>query len=250
MDTTLLSHIGLADSEIKVYFALLELESSTVGPIIDKARVPDSKIYSILEKLKEKGLVSFVIKNNVKHFQASDPRGLIDIIEDKEKLLQAQRKELQEKVIPMIEEKRKLTEDKQEATVYEGFGGFKAAMHSILDTVGPGGRYDVFMLGKDLEDRRTVRFFRKFHETRVKRGVSIRLLSEERFRNLIDRLHRHVGMNIRFTAQKIPVGTFIFKNYVMTVTWGEKPTAFVIKSKKNYEYYLDFFEDIWEKSKG
>ena len=54
METKTLKGIGLTDSEIKVYFALLELESSTVGKIIEKSRVPDSKIYSILEKLKEK----------------------------------------------------------------------------------------------------------------------------------------------------------------------------------------------------
>ena len=83
MDTRLLSQIGLTNSDIKVYFALLELESSTVGPIIKKSRVPDSKIYAILEKLKSRGLVSFVIKNNVKHFQCADPKNLISIIEEK-----------------------------------------------------------------------------------------------------------------------------------------------------------------------
>lgn len=246
----MLSQIGLTNSDIKVYFALLELESSTVGPIIKKSLVPDSKIYAILEKLKGRGLVSFVIKNNVKHFQCSDPKNLISIIDDKEKMLQKQKKELQEEIIPQIEIRRKLTEDKQEATVYEGYEGFRAAMHAMLDIVGRGGEYTVFMLGSDLEDRRTVRFFSSFHRLRVSRGIRIRLLSQERFRGLVDRLHRHVGMNIRFTRQEIPLGTFIFKNHVMTVVWGGRPTAFVIKSKKNYEYYQRFFDDLWRSAKG
>jgi len=32
----------------------------------------------------------------------------------------------------------------------------------------------------------------------------------------------------------------------MTVIWEGKPTAFVIKSRKNYDYYKDFFDDMWE----
>ncbi len=250
METEVLEQIGLTNSEIKVYFALLELESSSVGPIIERAGVQDSKIYSVLDKLKEKGLVSFVIKNNVRHFQASDPKNLLDILSSKEKLLQKQREELEKNIIPQIEERRKLTEDKQEAMVYEGFEGFKAALYTMLEVVGSGGEYQVFMLGGELEDMRTVRFFRTFHRFREGKRIKVRLISHERFRKLIEKKHRHVGMNIRFTKQEIPVGAFIFRGHVTTVVWGEKPTAFVIKSKKNYEYYKEFFEYVWAKSKG
>lgn len=248
METEVLEQIGLAASEIKVYFALLELESSSVGPIIERAGVQDSKIYSILEKLKERGLVSFVIKNNVKHFQASDPRKLLEIINEKEKRLQKQREVLVKNIIPQIKERRKLTEDKQEAMVYEGFEGFKASMYTMLDIVGADGEYQVFMLGSELDDIRTVRFFQTFHRFRESKRIKVRLLSHERFRELVEKKHKHVGMNTRFTKQEIPVGTFIFRGHVTTVVWGEKPTAFVIKSKKNHEYYKEFFEYVWRKA--
>ncbi|VVC02208.1 Uncharacterised protein [uncultured archaeon] len=69
----------------------------------------------ILEKLKEKGLASFVIMNNVKHFQASDPKNLLALLSEKESEIAAQKKELEEKTIPYIESRRKLTEEKNEA---------------------------------------------------------------------------------------------------------------------------------------
>src|SRR3989338_11592767 len=128
MEAGVLKQLGLSEGEIKVYFALLELESSTVGKIIEKAGVPDSKIYTIMEKLKEKGLASFVIKNNVKHFQASDPKNILRLLNEKEKAIIAQKKEIEEKILPEIEKKRKLTEDKQEAVVYESMEGLMAAM--------------------------------------------------------------------------------------------------------------------------
>jgi len=94
MDTEVLMQLGLNESDVKVYFALLELESSSVGKIYEKAGVADSKIYVILEKLKGKGLVSFVVKNNVKHFQASDPKNLLRLISEKERELGEQKREL------------------------------------------------------------------------------------------------------------------------------------------------------------
>ncbi len=246
MDLEVLTRLGLTNSELKVYFALLELESSTVGPIIENAKVPDSKIYSILEKLKEKGLVSFVIRNNVKHFQASDPRNLIDILNERESEIEKQRKELEEKIIPYIEQRRKLTEEKQEATVYESFDGLKAAFNLILNTLNKGEEYQVFMLGETLKEKRVIRFFLSYHKKRIEKGIEVRLISQKPFKSVITKSHKYKGMKMRFTKRKLPIGTFIFKNHIMTVVWGEKPTAFVIKSKKNYEHYKEFFEEVWE----
>ena len=73
MNVELLEAIGLTKSEIKVYLALLELGSSTTGPIVEKSGASSSKIYEILEKLIQKGLVGHVIKAGKKHFEAAPP---------------------------------------------------------------------------------------------------------------------------------------------------------------------------------
>ncbi len=249
MNFETLTQIGIPESEIKVYFALLKLESSTVGKIIEESKVSDSKIYSILEKLKEKGLVSFVIKNNVKHFQATNPKNLLKIITEKEKTLREQKQELLHNIIPQIEKRRKLTEDKQQATIYESFNGIKSAFNLILENLRTGEEYNVFMSGEALRDKKVVRFFQNYHKQRIEKRVKVRLLSESKFKNTIKKHHLYKGMHVRITQQKLPIGTFIFKNHVMTVVWGEKPTAFVIESKKNYEYYKTFFEDLWKTAK-
>jgi len=249
METKALEKI-LSGSEIKVYFALLEIESSTVGPIIEKAKVPHSKIYSILDKLKEKGLVSFVIKNNVKHFQASDPKNLISILSEKENEISKQKRYLVEKIIPVIEERRKMTTEKQEATVYESMEGMRAAHDYILNTLKRGDEYRVFMIGPALRQQRVIDFFKGFHRRRIQKGIKANLLSETLYRNIVEKNYIYRGMTIRFTPKKMPVGTFIFKNHIMLVNWDEKPSAFIIKSKRNYEHYKEFFEDMWKTAKA
>ena len=51
---------------------------------------------------------------------------------------------------------------------------------------------------------------------------------------------------VKYTTLKLPTGIFIFNDHVMTIVWKEKPTAFIIKSKNNYERYKEFFEEVWK----
>ena len=83
MDIKILEEIGLTKSEIKVYIALIELGPSSKGPIVKKAKITSSKIYEVLDKLTEKGLVSSVLKNNVKHFIASSPTRIKDYMKER-----------------------------------------------------------------------------------------------------------------------------------------------------------------------
>ena len=66
-----LKKLGLTDYESKTYLALLEIGEGTSGDIIKKAEIHTGKIYEILESLKNKGLISEVIKNNI-FFSASE----------------------------------------------------------------------------------------------------------------------------------------------------------------------------------
>src|SRR3989338_7547002 len=101
MNEELLQKIGLNKSEVKVYLNLLELGSSTTGPIMDKAKVSSSKIYGILERLIEKGLVSFIIKSKTKYYQASSPEAIFDYINEKEEEMEKQKEQIK-KIIPEL----------------------------------------------------------------------------------------------------------------------------------------------------
>jgi len=72
--------LGLTEGEAKVYIALSGLGSSTVGAIVKKSGVAYSNIYDILNRLIEKGIVSYIIKSKTKYFQAASPSNLIDYL--------------------------------------------------------------------------------------------------------------------------------------------------------------------------
>lgn len=60
MNTQILEDIGLTNAEIKVYLALLELGTATAGPILEKSHLQNSVVHMTLNKLIEKGFVTFV----------------------------------------------------------------------------------------------------------------------------------------------------------------------------------------------
>jgi len=83
----ILRELGFSEREIKVYLALLKLGQTTVGPIAAKTRMQHSKVYQTLEKLIDKGLVSFVLKSKTKHFEAQDPKHILILSKKKKESL-------------------------------------------------------------------------------------------------------------------------------------------------------------------
>ncbi|MDP1694039.1 MAG: helix-turn-helix domain-containing protein, partial [Candidatus Woesearchaeota archaeon] len=77
MDNRLFEDIGFSKGEVKVYFALLDLGETTIGPLSKKSEITAAKVYPILEKLIKKGLVSFIIKSDTKYFSPANPKRIL-----------------------------------------------------------------------------------------------------------------------------------------------------------------------------
>src|SRR3989344_6809423 len=108
----ILEELGLSEAEAKVYLALIETGSTLAGLIIKKTGLHRGTTYQILQRLKEKGLVSSVIKGKKQYFEPASPDRLIDTLKEREEKLQS--------IIPSLNEKLKASKEKQEVTVYYG----------------------------------------------------------------------------------------------------------------------------------
>ena len=93
MNLEILEQIGLTKTEIKIYLALLKLGQTTTTNIVREAEIHASKVYEFLDKLIQKGLVSYVIKSNKKYFTAASPVFLKEFMREKENKIKEQEKE-------------------------------------------------------------------------------------------------------------------------------------------------------------
>ena len=68
MELTNLTELGLTDGQIRVYSAILELGNPNLNSIHEKTGIERRNIYDILNKLIERGLVTYINENNRRIF--------------------------------------------------------------------------------------------------------------------------------------------------------------------------------------
>lgn len=248
MNQEILETIGFTKGEIKVYFSLLELGNTTSGPVILKSNVSRSKVYEILERLKEKGVVSESIQENIRYFQAASPERILDYIEEKENSIKNQKEEFK-KILPELVQKQKYAEEKQEVKVYVGFEGIKSFYEEILKQLNEGDEYLAMTFSDNsLNHESIILMFQKFHQKRAEKQAKAKILC-----NVRDKLTQQ-KMNysntklyeFRITKQILPQGIAIIKDMVATFNWGKKPRVFVTICKENADQYRKFFYSVWK----
>ncbi len=242
MDTSTLEELGLSNAEAKIYLALLELGPSKTGKIIDRTKLQSSTVYHILGSLLEKGLVSYILKGKVKYFQSSAPDSLMHFLKDKERKLN--------EILPELKEKETLSKQKQNARVYEGINGLKAAFSDILTSLKSGEEYYFFQVPKEnLYDDNVILFLRNYHLKRSEKGIKVKGLALKGTKSLINRIFKGIKhTQIHYVKEFIPTGLIIYKNKVITLDWDNIPTAFVIESHAVSNSYKHFFEEKWKQA--
>jgi sugar-specific transcriptional regulator TrmB len=241
VETEIFKELGFTDREIKVYIALLELGSTTVGPIATKTKLQHSKVYETLEKLIERGLVSYIVISKTKNFQAADPKQILNLIEE--------RKRKFKDVLEELELKQKYAQSKQIAIVYEGFKSFKALFDRIADEIKTGESYWTFAFKNEYYTPAASLFLRKFHQKLEDKKIDDRALGYISVKEAIKKTFEgNKNIKIRFTKNDTPLGVIIIKNKVINLVWGERPTAIEITSEQIYDQYKKFFIEIWEQS--
>ena len=240
----LLEEIGLTKAEIKVYLALLELGESTTGPLVDKSGASSSKIYEVLEKLLQKGLVSFVIKSGMKYFAASEPSRLLDYLKEKESLLLQQEQELQ-KMLPELELKKKLSEYKSEATIYKGMKGLETAFKDVFATLKKGDTNYVFVVGE--LDEPMNNFFRQQYELRAQAGIKTKTIFSESGRKYYEsrkNIPLFEGKVIGTTTSPATVNIYGSKVNIRMGT-SKNVICVVIDNKDLARTFLEQFTVLW-----
>ena len=172
-----LKEIGLSDYEAKIYLALLELGESTTGEILKKANLTSGKIYEILSSLQKKGLVSMVLKDNVKRFSPADPERILDYIKEKKKNVEKQETDLQN-LLPEINKKIQKSQSSVKIEIFTGMDGLKTAYKKELKYYNKNNTlYVMGVLDPKHYEKRVYNFFiTEMYPARVKGKIKMKKL--------------------------------------------------------------------------
>ena len=134
----------LTKGESKVYKALVELWDTSIGNIIKISGVSHSKIYDILKRLSEKGLISSINNNGRQYFSPADPSRLLELVGEKENELKNSKEKIKE-AVKILNLRKNITNPKNILSSYEGIKGMKTVLEYVLNKLKKG--EEVLILG-------------------------------------------------------------------------------------------------------
>lgn len=246
----ILQRAGLTQGEARVYVALTELGSCTVGKIVNRSGVTKSIIYQILEKLIEKGLISFIYKDKTKYYQASAPDNLLDYLEKQEQELGETKEAIQE-ILPQLLMKRSMAE-RSHVTVYEGFKGIMTVYTKRFEKLKAGEEYLNLGLPAN-QPKHHHAFWEKDHRLRAKKGIKAKLLYNPRVPDeVLKNRNSYTGCDARRMPLQLetPSWILLYKDVVViAIPQGVHPIAIEIENPEVARSFEKYFQWFWKKSK-
>jgi sugar-specific transcriptional regulator TrmB len=237
--TGLLKNIGLTEREIEVYFILLEIGSSPVNKIYERTGIQRRNIYDLLNKLVDKGLVSYIVDSNKKYFQPKDPEKLVDYIDEQKAELESKKSELIES-IGDIKAKFNNIRTEREAEIYRGLDGIKSILIDCLKE-----KEVMFIGATGMVEDKLLYFWPQYNRKRVANKISWKLLLNYEAKD------KFITKSL-FSIYKIlpkelsgPNVIYIYGDKVANVLWVEPPVSFVIKDCRVAESYRKYFNFLW-----
>ncbi|MDO8524462.1 MAG: helix-turn-helix domain-containing protein [bacterium] len=235
--------LGLNEKEASVYLVALTLGPSTVLKIATSAELKRTTVYSVIESLKQKGLMSIEIKGWKKLFAAESPEKLSLILEAKREHLK--------KSLPEFSLLYSQKDSESLIKYYEGIKAVKSVYENILKSMRPHDDYLVIgnqeiWLGLDK------RYFAKFVRQRAKLNINIKLILQD---SPLARKHKEIERNFNEKIKILPKKTSLNTNLIITPSrviihqLTLPAMAMVIENKNIANTHCELFDIIWKSLK-
>jgi len=231
--------LGFSKNEAKIYLALIKIGSSNAGLLATKSGVHRTNVYDALDRLIEKGLVSYIYKGNKRFFEASNPNKIMDRLKDNINSF--------EEILPELLLDHKMAEKKDVAHIYEGIKGIKVITD---DQIREGKEILTFGLSKDVPGKMKS-FISLYHKKRISKKIKQKHVYDN------DAVERTKWLNslpytealILSTMKDSPASTTIYGNKVAFFIWSEDVLGIVIESKRMADSYRKHFNVLYELAK-
>jgi len=233
METEALKRLGFSESEIKIYLVLVKLGKANVTRLAGESGVHRTNIYSILDKLKEMGLVSDITEEGKRMFKISDPSNLLNYLKESEEAIQ--------ELIPDLKSIQETVKEKIEVEVFQGEKGMKSAFKDIVRT-----KKEVVGFGMTGQLRKYMPIFAMQWVRDIKKAKI-----NNRYIYVEGTQIEEPFFNARMLSKEFatPVSTQIYGDKILISIWEPTFVAILIKSKEVADNYKKYFELLWKIAK-
>lgn len=251
MKEDILNRIGLTESEKKVYLSVLSLGDSSRGEIVNVSGVAGSKVYELLNKLQEKGLISIYFKDKIKHFRAVNPSQILNYIEEKKKEVLDLEKDAK-LILPNLLAKFNSSKEDQEVELLTGIKGLEIIFREQIDIMHKGDICYVIGGTKGSDEDIIQGFFEKIHLMRENKGIKTKMLFNLRQKESTEKLYsskKFPDTLTRYIEHTSPVAINVYSDRTAIIIFGKQTNVIHIKSKDVASSFIEYFDLLWKSSK-
>ena len=244
MDNIDLERLGLNKNEAKVYHALLIRGEASAQELVKVLGVYRNIVYDNLEKLLEKGLISFVNEGKKKKFIAEKPSAIIDYIESKKVKLDNEIK-IAKSLIPSISKILSSHNSKQEASIFKGILGLKKVLGELVQAK------ESWAIGITNESVKVLgeTYWKNYNLKKKVTKTKEQLLWNSDFVNTV------IASNPRSKHRILPkeldqvTETLIYDNKVAIMVFSAEPIVILIENNEIFNTFRKHFDFLWKLSK-
>jgi len=246
MELTELIKLGFNKNEAIVYLTLIKFGKANARNIIQETKFHKNIVYDNLDKLIDKGLVSFIQEGKKKIFQIASSQALNDYFEEKEKELN-EKKQSAIKISKEINQLAKCLPLTQEATIFRGIKGIKTFYNLTLEK---GKDYFVFGAPQSSVDIMGELFWQNYNLKRSKKKIQARMIFNPSLRDYGKSITDKYTQIRYFERDLEPMTeTHIQDDVLGILVWAKEPILFLIKDKLVAESYKKFFDKMWKQAR-
>jgi sugar-specific transcriptional regulator TrmB len=248
MELRALEKIGLTRNESIVYLTLLKIGTSKTGDLLVSSGLNSGKIYEILESLKDKGLVSESIINNIRHFDAAPTSEILSWLDKKKEEIEKDKESMKKQLLELESLRKSKRENLSKSVTYTGFNGFKTAVGEAFNHLKEGDE----VLGMGITGKKDIKFnnfWITFGKERARKKIKAKNLFSDK-----DDFYKQYS-KIRLTENKLiegitPVTIDIFgENIVLILNYDEPSSFTLIYNKNTATSFKEFFYQLWKIAK-
>ena len=237
MDKSKLIELGLGKSEADIYLALIKFGKSTTTTLTKETGIHRTYIYDILEKLKEKGLISQIKEEGKQYFISTDPSRLKDYLNEKLDIVK--------NLLPELNELKKGNSEETTVEVFKGKEGIKLILNDMVkegkDYLGVGVIH--YFENEDyLPKIFTDQWIVKMSEKNVKEKM---ILEEGTYISPIKKSEfRYLPKEYLFSSSFL-----VYGNKVAIFVWGKALVQILITNNDIAKSYETQFNALWKIAK-
>ena len=226
-----LIQIGFGDKEAEIYLALIKLGKANIAELMKKVSIERRTIYDILEKLMQKGWISYHEENNKKYYSSVKPELILEDLEHK--------KQEFEEIIPkinLLKEKKSLTK----VEIYKGVKGLKTIGLDILNSKSV--HYSFGDLSPFISNPIYAPLLNNFLETLEARNIKEKVIYAKG-----DSIKKIKGGQYKAINKKLipPTPTIIYDDITIQYIYTDPITIIKITSSDIAKTNKKYFEVFW-----